>query len=107
MKLSGKQKRVIEILTGKSWDYWHPQAVSAYFAKTDRGKTISVPEEAQADYTKIMEYHHWHTVIVEMWKQDFKTGLLFLNDFNDEPESRKWYVLGIYNTVINKETSGH
>lgn len=96
MKLSNRQKKAIEILTGRRWDSFHPQALIPYFAKTDNGKDIPVMPEAKNDFDFLMECHHWHSVTVEMWKEDFRKGLLFLDDFNDEPEARKWHVLEMY-----------
>jgi len=73
-----KQKAALEKITGKPWDTYHPEAVRAYFAFTDRGQTKVVNV---ADFEELMFQHHWHSVIVEMWKVDFRKGLLFLDDF--------------------------
>ena len=88
MKLSNKQKEGLEKITGKPWDNWCPAAIEAYFAFTDRGQHIKIPEEAKDNFTQLMEYHHWHSVSIEWWKKDFLPDeeygfppLLFLWDF--------------------------
>ena len=81
MELSNKQKRALEKITGKHWNSWHPFAVEAYFAYTDGGQHIEVPNVAENDFNELMFQHHWHSVTVESWKKDFKAGLLFLDDF--------------------------
>lgn len=91
MKISNKQKRALEKITGKSWDSWHPEAVRAYFAFTDRSQHIEVSDEAEADFDELMFQHHWHSVTVEMWKEDFRNGLLFLWDFfKPQVDYKKW-----------------
>ena len=81
MRLTGKQKKAIEIITGKTWNVFNKRALEVYFAYTDRGQRLEVLNEFKQDYEAIMESHHWHSVSVEMWKEDFKRGLLFLDDF--------------------------
>ena len=104
MKLTPKQKGALEKITGRPWDVWNRDAVRAYFAFTDRGQHVEVPEEAKPDFEEIMEHHHWHSVTIEMWKQDFKKGLLFLSDFVDQgyPDSYVRHAFEIY-----FETMGH
>lgn len=91
MKLTKKQKRGLERITGKPWDGWHPEAVKAYFAFTDRGQSIDVSNEAKTDFEELMSHHHWHSVDVEQWKRDFDfcPPLLFLWDFYEwNPEGK-------------------
>ena len=88
MKLSNKQKVALEKITGKPWNSWHQEAVKGYFAFTDRGQHIEVPEEAKSDFDKLISYHKNHPYTVECWKKDFLSDfekglppLLFLGDF--------------------------
>ena len=98
--ISNKQKRAVEKVTGKPWNGFHPEALRAYFDFTDRGDKELIQEilgrnfHSWVDFTntnKVKEdlyelycqhIHHPHTV--ELWKQDFREGLLFLWDFLEE-----------------------
>lgn len=103
MRLSGKQKRALEKISGKAWDSWHPAAVKSYFAVTDKGQYLNVPSEAEADFNRLMECHHWHTVDVEQWKEDFRKGLLFPEDFLNGDHSPTFvrHALQIYAAVMS------
>ena len=81
MRISNKQKRALEKITGRYWDRWHPEAVKAYFAFTDKGQEMEISSEASPDFEELIFLHHWQTVTVEYWKEDFRNGLLFLWDF--------------------------
>lgn len=81
MKISSKQKRALEKVTGKPWDTFDTEVQCAYFAFTDRGEEQNCTNK---DFEILMEYHRQHPIIVEMWKQDFKVGLLYLWDFLQE-----------------------
>ena len=88
MSISKKQKRAIEKISGKQWDSFDKDAIQSYFDETDKGiKTNCI----HPDFNSLMEYHRQHPVIVEMWKKDFKKGLLFLWDFL-LPEYPKAYI---------------
>ncbi len=102
MKITNKQKVALEKITGKAWGTWHPEAVMAYFAYTDRGQTIDVSNGAQSDRRELQEAHHWHSVTVEMWKKDFRVGLLFLDDFIDQdyPKAYIKHVFEIYRDAM-------
>lgn len=78
MKISNKQRRAIEKISGRHWNTFSPLAIDAYFAFTDRGELRSCDDN---DFVSLMHCHRFHPVIVEMWKEDFKKGLLFLWDF--------------------------
>lgn len=96
--MNNKQKRALEKITGKAWDVWHPDAVRAYFLFTDRGQKIVVKAEAMDDFNELMSQHHWHSVIVGMWKEDFRAGLLFLSDFlgQDFPKAYIKHAVELY-----------
>lgn len=81
MALSLKQKVALEKVANKPWDYWHPKAVKAYFAFTDRGIKQEVSDEAQAHLDELITNHRHHAITVEMWKEDFRKGILRLDDF--------------------------
>lgn len=100
--ISGKQKKALEKITNRAWDSWNPEAVRAYFAYTDRGKQIEVSLEAQRDFKDLMFAHHWHSVDVEYWKQDFQSGLLFLSDFIGQGYSDNYvkHAFEIYKSVM-------
>ena len=100
--LSNKQKAALEKITGKYWYLWNEEAVVAYFMFTDKGKKVKISDEAKPDFDKIMEFHHWHSVTVELWKKDFKIGLLFLSDFigEDVPLTYTKHVFEIYESVF-------
>lgn len=94
--LSSKQKRALEKITGKTWNNWHPEAIKAYFAFTDKGKSIEVSNEAKGDFEQLMSHHHWHSVDIEGWKRDFRDGLLFLSDFfGPQLDYKKWAETGV------------
>ena len=100
MGISNKQKRAIEKISGRCWNTFSPRAIDSYFAFTDRGILEDCNEP---DFTRLMEYHRQHSIIIEMWKQDFKKGLLFLWDFL-LPEYPKPYIehaFQVYKSVMN------
>jgi len=88
MNLTNKQKFAIEKISGKNYGYFNSISIDYFFKYTDKGIKTSIeniPIEARDDYNRLLEYHHWHTTDVEMWKNDFIKGLLFLSDFNGTP----------------------
>jgi len=112
--ITGKQKGALEKITGKPWDSWNSEAVSAYFSFTDRGirSTLfnkvwqSQPigfsfNEAEQSLWDLMQYHTFHPVTVEMWKEDFRNSLLFLSDFDNSPDAYKKHAKEIYDSVVS------
>ena len=101
MKLSNTQKRAVEKITGKAWDSWSPATLESYFLFTERGiKPSSMDEELQ----EIISLHKHHAAIVEMWKVDFKKGLLTLWDFlldDTEPAPHIEHVFDVYYSLHN------
>ncbi len=83
MRLSGRQQKAVEKITGRPWTTWNREALAAYFAYTDQGKEVRVSKEAETDLYELKFSHRFHPVDVEQWKEDFKRGLLFLTDFTD------------------------
>lgn len=81
MKLSNKQKAALEKVTSKPWDSWHPEAVRAYFAFTDRGQYTTVSDEVRKDFDELMSCHKFHPYTIECWKKDFRKRLLVIEDF--------------------------
>ena len=100
MKFSGKQKKAIEKITGRYWNVFSKESLEKYFNFTDKGIQIEEVKEDK-DLYYLLECHHWHTVTVEMWKEDFKKGLLFLDDFLDQdyPKAYIDHVLEIYKSI--------
>ncbi len=109
MKISNKQKAGIEKITGKPWNSWQPETLESYFAFTDRGERtelfnrvwrLQLPHNQfnaiEQELWDLMQYHTFHPVTVEMWKEDFLPTndfppLLFLCDFTDpEIDYEKW-----------------
>jgi len=99
--MKNKQRIAIEKITGEDADRWHPEAVTAFFAFTDRGERVKVEEEAREDLNALLFAHKFHPVSVEMWKEDFKSGLLSLEDFIDQgyPDSYVEHAFEIYTQV--------
>ena len=88
MRITDKQKGAIEKISGRRWDSFDKSAIQAYFTETDKGiKTNCI----RSDFIFLMECHQQHPIIVEMWRKDFKKGLLFLWDFL-LPEYPKAYI---------------
>lgn len=98
--MSGKQKKALEKVTGKCWNSWNAEAVKAYFAYTDKGLRVPVSDEASPDLAELMSCHRFHPVTVEMWKEDFRAGLLFLNDFDGGPDAYIEHATEIYKGVM-------
>ena len=100
--MRNKQKAALEKITGKPWDSWCEEAVRAYFSYTDRGFRVEVSEAAQKDLDELLFAHKFHSVIVEMWKEDFRSGLLFLDDFINEPYPENYirHAFEIYRDVL-------
>lgn len=102
MNLSNKQKHALEKITGKYWNYWNPEAAHAFFLFTDKGKRESVSQEAVEHFTTLVEAQHGHSITVELWKRDFKQGLLFLDDFlnNEYPETYIQHAFIVYREIM-------
>ena len=101
-RFSSAQKAGVEKVTGRGWNSYHPEALRAYFAYTDRGNRILVSQETQSDLEYLLSCHKFHPAIVEMWKVDFKCGLLWLDDFMDPslPINYLRHVIEIYVGVM-------
>lgn len=100
MKLS--QRRSIEKETGMSADCWSQDVLDAFFAQTDRGMRVVINTAKQEELDELLTIHKWHAVTVEMWKEDFRSGLLSLLDFlnEDTPIARKEHAFDIYYQVF-------
>jgi len=94
-----RQRIAIEKITGEDRE-WHPDAVKVFFAFTDRGIKLDCSLEGQEDLDKLLFAHRFHPVTVEMWKEDFKRGLLCPADFNDSPEHHLKHALNIYREAL-------
>ena len=94
--LTRRRRTAIEKITGKNADRWHPLALKAFFAFTDRGRQLEVPEEARADFNELLYSHRFHSVVVEMWREDFRKGLLSLWDFLDDREAPNSYIHHVF-----------
>lgn len=94
MKL--KQKQSIEKITGKSWDTFDRETIKEYFDYTDKGIRPKNP------LNELIISHRQHPITVEMWKEDFKSGLFFLWDFlrPEYPKSYRKHVIEIYESVF-------
>ncbi len=106
MNLTRKRKEALEKITGKVWDTWHPLAISAFFAFTERGEKVTVPACAFSDFETLMEYHRTHPIVVETWKYDFCSHgamppILFPWDFFNQsyPDNYIRHVLEVYQSV--------
>lgn len=99
MRFSSKQKGAIEKISGRYWNTFSLNALTAYFAFTDKGRVLQCDD---ADYYELMECHHQHSMIVEMWKDDFRKGLLFLWDFlkPEYPQSYIQHAFDIYESTM-------
>lgn len=98
-----RQKVALEKITGKPWDHWSPEAVRAYFAFTDRGQRIEVSPGVQEELNELLFCHNYHAVTVAYWKQDFKAGLLLLDDFiaDNSPDSYLRHAFEVYRSVFD------
>jgi len=109
MKISNRQKRALEKITGRPWDSWPPEVVESYFAFTDRGVSTELflrvwrtqmpgNEFSEVEQTlwDLMQYHVFHPVSVESWKADFRSGLLSLFDFEGCPREYIRHAFEIY-----------
>jgi hypothetical protein len=100
MKLSARQRAAVEKVTGKPWHVWHPEALRVYFAYTDKGQHLRASPAAAPELEELLSLHRQHAAIVEMWKADFRAGLLFPTDFQDSPPSHLKHALEIYCAVM-------
>ena len=90
-------------------------ASERFFAATDRvvkvyEKTVDWADLIDlAAYKLLQENAHWLPVSVELWKEDFKKGLLFLSDFDfrgtTHEKALAKLALKTYNTCNGFETS--
>jgi len=99
MKISNRQKRAIEKITGKYWHLFNEGIIKEYFAYTDKGVK---PEN---ELNELIIAHRQHPLSIEWWKNDFRCGLLFLWDFlnpeDNYPESYIDHAFNIYESVFN------
>jgi len=112
-KVKIRQKAAIEKITGERWDSFHPSAVKAYFAFTARGEHTPLLDrvwhsqnpdnkfnEVEQNLWDLMQAHTFHPATVEMWKEDFKKGLLFLDDFLGYPAPYIKHAFEVYKSVF-------
>ena len=121
MKLSNKQKRALEKVTGKPWDSWQPEAIEAYFAWSDRGDDSSIrtllgecwenicmpiwrggASQTQLDLFDLIVAHKFHASDVKNWIRDFRVGLLFMSDFEGSPQVYKEHALEVYRKAMSE-----
>ncbi len=97
--MTNKQKQALEKISGRYWDSFSSIAVEAYFAFTDKGEGQSCSD---SDFYFLIECHRQRPIIVEMWKEDFRKGLLFLWDFlqPDFPKAYIRHAFEIYESVM-------
>ena len=97
------QKRALEKICSKPWDSWHPEAVKAYFAYTDKGQKLDVSDEAISDFNELLFCHRYHPHDVERWKEDFRNRTLFLEDFIFSPGTDTWveHAWQVYESVMD------
>ena len=94
MKLTGKQQKAL----GLMWDLDdlpNKEAIEEYFNYTDRGIKTEKWRTNQ-DLYRLLFNHRTLPIIVEMWKDDFKKGLLFLSDFENDRQELKELAVKIY-----------
>lgn len=108
MKLSNRKKQALEKITGKPWDSWHPEAIRAYFAFTDKGVRtplfdrvwrLQLPDnefnEVEQSLWDLMQCHQFHPYDVKCWAEDFRKGLLSPQDFTEpQIDYEKWISQG-------------
>ena len=100
-KLSGKQQRAIEKITGKHCSDWDESVLRAYFKFTDTGDNSLIEQLSDnPQMQELLDCHRFHAVTVETWKKDFKSGLLFIDDFLDSPKGHLTHVLEVYRSVF-------
>ncbi len=96
MKLSNKQKESVEKITGKPYRCFSDETLKEYFNYTDRG----IPPKNTLN--ELILAHRQHPIIIELWKQDFKSGVLLLWDFLREeyPNPYIKHAIDIYKSVF-------
>lgn len=83
MRLTKKQKKALSLV----WPHEDPpdeEAVRGFFLYTDKGIPPCIKSK---DLDELLCNHKQLPVVVEMWKEDFRKGLLFLQDFDTEREA--------------------
>jgi len=111
--MTSKQKKALEKITGKSWNIWDREAVGVFFAYTDRGERTELFSKVwrtqkpgfefnriEQDLWDLIEAHTNHAWTIELWKEDFRKGLLFLSDFEGCPNAYKEHAREIYDSVM-------
>lgn len=104
MRVSIKQKRAIEKISGKPWDTWGINSIKAYFAFTDTGKQTELSENKdKTDFEDILSYHRTHPIIIECLKVDFKSGIATLWDYLGQgyPDAYIEHIFDIYYSTYN------
>ena len=90
MRLTGKQQKALSLIWCKPI-LPNDEAIELYFAYTDRG--VKLPFDFSSSYRNqvlnqdlwdLLYEHEMFPAIIEMWKDGFKDGLLFLQGFDDE-----------------------
>ena len=101
--MNKKQEKTIKLLEYFSKEYDMPKAPivegvspeEAFFMFTDTGK---MPEKISdiSRFDRLVYGHRMMALHEKMWREDFGSGMLGLNDFKDEPEEVRELVEKIF-----------
>ena len=94
MKLSAKQRNALSLIWGED-DPPDDESIRAYFEFTDRGQKLSC---SLPDFSKLLFNHKCLGVTVEMWKEGFSSGMLFLHEFDEEREALREHAYKVYHS---------
>ena len=96
MRLTGRQRAALSLV----WPHKRrpgETAISAYFAWTDKGQAIPAGViKRNRSLRELLFNHRTLPIIVEMWKEDFRAGLLFLHEFDSEKPALRDLAYRIY-----------
>ena len=101
--MNKKQEKIIKLLDYFSKEYDMPKSPitegtspeEAFFIFTDTGK---LPEKIsdRSRFDQLLCGHRMMALHEKMWREDFASEMLGLNDFKDEPEEVKEFVEKIF-----------
>lgn len=70
-KLSQRQYDAVGRITGCFPESFHPEALTAFFAYTDRGETVFVGDTWRMDYERLMEAHQYREYFDDLLIKEF------------------------------------
>ena len=84
MRLSRGQRNTVALVEKRLGHGIGPRLLRPFFAKTDRGEDVAVGVGNAQEFQRVLFAFKTVALDYAMWVEDFREGLLFPLDFEDE-----------------------